>query len=351
MKKSKKLFSWQYQPRIPYNENYYDLDKQFMETMQWQIDSARKNGLYGFCFYHYWFKDGKKLMEKPIERFLQEKDLNMPFCLSWANEPWTRAWDGGEKEVIMPQEYGNKAEWKRHFDYLNGFFEDDRYIKIDNKPMILIYRPELIADLDEMLSLWTKMSMKSGFDGLYIVSQGTIYGTSKNRSKYVNDYILYEPGYTQAEFSLTRGNVVKKLFVDPVLFCHITWQKIKRQIGTCIHSKSVLLNTTVLNYDLFWKRIIRRKYSTNMIPGAFVDWDNSPRRGLKGARVFKGANPDKFRKYMRALIKKTKSETTKDMIFIDAWNEWCEGAYLEPDSRYGNKYLSAIRDAKGNYDK
>lgn len=345
IKRAEKLFSWQNQPRVPYKENYYDLDKQFKETLIWQINIAKKYGLYGFCFYHYWFKDGKKLMERPIENFLLNRDLDMPFCLSWANEPWTRAWDGSTKEVIMPQEYGNKEEWENHFNYLLSFFLDSRYIRVDGKPMILIYRPELINELDKMLSLWNELAIQSGLNGLYIVSQGTVYGTSESRSKIINDYILYEPGYTQAEFSLVRGNVYKKFMMSPQMFCKITWQKIKRQIGRITHSKSVVLNTIIFDYDLFWNRILERKYTEDMIPGAFVDWDNSPRRGRNGARIFKGSTPEDFEKYMSALVHKVKNESKKEMIFIDAWNEWAEGTYLEPDTKNGYKYLEAIQNA------
>ena len=287
-------------------------------------------------------------MERPIENFLLNKDLDMPFCLSWANEPWTRAWDGSTKEVIMPQEYGNKEEWKNHFNYLLAFFSDSRYIRIDEKPMFLIYRPELIPELDEMLSFWNELAIQSGFNGLYIVSQGTVYGTSENKSKVINDYILYEPGYTQAEFSLVRGNVFKKFMMSPLMFCKVTWQKIKRQIGRITHSKSAVMNTIIFDYDLFWNRILERKYDEDMIPGAFVDWDNSPRRGRNGARVFKGATPEKFEKYMSALVYKVKNESKKEMIFIDAWNEWAEGTYLEPDTKSGYKYLEAVHNALRN---
>ena len=133
------------------------------------------------------------------------------------------------KEVIMPQEYGNEEEWKNHFNYLLAFFLDSRYIRIDGKPMFLIYRPELIPELDEMLSFWTELAIQSGFNGLYIVSQGTVYGTSENKSKVINDYILYEPGYTQAEFSLVRGNVFKKFMMSPLMFCRPT-----PLIGACL---------------------------------------------------------------------------------------------------------------------
>lgn len=345
VKKAKQLFVWQYQPRKPYLDNYYDLDKGFKATMSWQIQIAKEHGLEGFCFYHYWFENGKKLMEKPIENFLKDKNLDMSFCLSWANEPWTRAWDGKSKQVIMPQAYGDREEWVRHFDYLLDFFRDDRYVKVDGKPMFLIYRIELIPNIDEMLQLWNALAIKAGFNGLFIVSQGSVYGTTKNKSKLINSYVLYEPGYTQAEFSFFRGNFLGKIFLSPNMWFSLSFQKLKMRIGGVLHSNNAQLNTMILDYDLFWKRILSRKYTEEMIPGAFVDWDNSPRRGGKGARIFRGSTPEKFEFYMRKLVEKVGMEAKRDIIFIDAWNEWAEGTYLEPDDRYGFQYLEALKRA------
>lgn len=343
VKKAKKIFSWQSQPRIPLNKNYYNLDAEHERTMRWQIDLAKKHGIYGFCFYHYWFKDGKKLLEKPVEKFLNDTSLDINFCLSWANEPWTRTWDGGNKEVIMPQEYGNKKEWKEHYQYLRSFFLDKRYMRKDNMPIFVIYRPELISNLDEMLQYWQHLSKNDGFDGLYIISQGSVYGTTKKRSKMINTYILYEPGYTQAEYSVKRSNLLKKFIENPRLFLNIQWEKAKVLVSKIVKINIPELTTYIFDYDLFWKHIVTRRYIDNsIIPGAFCDWDNSPRRGSRGSRIFKGASPKKFEKYFELLVKKTKNETTQDMIFINAWNEWAEGTYLEPDNENECRYLQAV---------
>ena len=119
VKRAMKLYSWQYQPRIPYKNNYYNLNDDFEATMKWQIEIAKRGGVYGFCFYHYWFKNGKRLLEKPVERFLENENLDINFCLSWANEPWTRTWDGKQHDILMPQEYGDVDEWKDNFTVLD----------------------------------------------------------------------------------------------------------------------------------------------------------------------------------------------------------------------------------------
>ena len=350
VKKSKPLYPGHNQPRIPLNNNYYDLDNDFDKTMSWQIEIAKKYGVYGFCMYHYWFKDGKKILERPVEKFLNDKSKDIPFCICWANEPWTRTWSGQAKEVIMPQEYGDKEEWKQHFYYFLPFFKDERYIQQDGKPLLVIYRPELIKQLDEMISCWEELAKKEGLNGIYIVSQGSTYGTMRKTSNKVDAFILYEPGHTQAEFSVSRTNLVKDFFMNPRLFIEVEGQKVKSQLGRMFKISNAKIRTTFLDYDAFWKHILNRKIdSNNLILGAFLDWDNSPRRKNKGARIFKGSSPEKFGRYFTQLCAKAEKETNFDMIFINAWNEWSEGTYLEPDTvnKYG--YLEAIHSALKNY--
>ena len=153
-------FQNHYQPRVPYRDNYYTLTNS--DAIAWQIAEAKKYGIYAFCFYHYWFANGKKLLEKPVELFLKNKDLNMNFCLSWANEPWTRSWDGEQKQIIMPHEYGGEKEWRDHFFYLLDFFRDERYIKIKNRPLFVFYRPEIFPEFEKMI-----MSVSSSASLIY----------------------------------------------------------------------------------------------------------------------------------------------------------------------------------------
>ena len=250
----------------------------------------------------------------------------------------------------MPQEYGDADEWEKHFYYLLPFFKDERYIIQDGKPLLVIYRPELIKQLDEMISCWEKLAQKEGLNGLYIVSQGSTYGTMRKTSNKVDAFILYEPGHTQAEFSVSRTNLVKDFFMNPRLFMEVEGQKIKSQFGRLIKSENPRIRTTFLDYDVFWKHILKRKIeSSNLILGAFIDWDNSPRRKNRGARVFKGATPAKFAKYFTKLCKKAEEETDFDMIFVNAWNEWSEGTYLEPDTANQYGYLEAVKTALENY--
>ena len=175
VKKARPLFENHNQPRVPLNKNYYNLLDE--KTQKEQVKLANDYGLYGFCFYHYWF-DGKLLLEKPVEKFLKNKSLDTHFCICWANEHWTNAWANKEAKVLIEQKYGNKKEWKDHFDYLLNFFKDDRYIKENNKPLLVIYRPELIDCLKEMLEFWDEEAKKHGFAGLDFAYQHAGYTVS-----------------------------------------------------------------------------------------------------------------------------------------------------------------------------
>ncbi|MBU5455562.1 glycosyltransferase WbsX family protein [Caproiciproducens sp. MSJ-32] len=323
-KKSIQLFKGHYQPREPLNDFYYNLLDP--KTREWQAELAKKYGIYGFCYYHYWFK-GKKLLEKPAEEILKLKSPKLPFCFSWANEPWTRAWDGREKEVLMPQDYGDKNDWVEHFNYLLPFFKDERYIKIDNKPMFLIYRSASIPCCDEMIELWNDFAVKNGFNGIYFIKTLNSFEID-TKNKNFNAQVEFEPMFT-----LVHDYGVSKKII----------RKMKSLLRNSINFKNYLF-LNIEDYDYVWQRIIKRKrnYQLTTYLGAFVDWDNSPRKGTK-ATIFKGSNPEKFKNYFKEQVKKSKQNGT-EFLFINAWNEWAEGTYLEPDKKYGFAYLEAIKE-------
>lgn len=336
VKKAKPLYKDHYQPRVPLEGNYYDLLDD--STMKWQIDLAKKYGVYGFCFYHYWFCDGKKLLEKPVEKFLEDNTLDINFCLSWANEPWTQGWVSKEDHVLMPQEYGNKDYWKKHFEYLLPYFMDERYICIEGKPFFVIYRPEIIECLNEMIDYWQELARENGLPGIVFAYQSIHFATKKNKDDSRFDYnIEYEPGYGRYDLS-TQGH--KKIFKLGKLLDNICFKLFKKK-----PSNLYLRKVRKENYDTVWEAIVNHNPpSSKSIPGAFVGWDNTPRRGTKGS-VIEGATPIKFKKYFLEKLKKAKNIYNKDMIFVFAWNEWAEGGYLEPDERHKYGYLEAIKES------
>lgn len=315
VKSSKPLFGDHYQPRVPYE--YYDLSD--INVMIKQSKMALKFGIFGFCYYHYWF-NGKLLLEKPIEQMLNNKDIDIPFCLAWANEPWTRAWDGNNKQILMPQEYGSEQTWLDHLKYLIPFFKDKRYIKINNKPLFLIYRTESFRQFDQIILHWDRYLKKYGFEGLFVAEMLTSYQKLPvcTNSKAV---VEFEPMFTLGR-SKTYVNRLKDIFIKKMKWF------LKRQYR-------------IKDYDEIWDQIIKRntEYKDKIkFLGAFTDWDNTPRFKDKSL-IFLNSSAEKFESYLLQQVQKSQSE----FIFINAWNEWAEGAYLEPDSKNGFKYLEAIR--------
>ncbi|MCD7819995.1 MAG: glycoside hydrolase family 99-like domain-containing protein [Lachnospiraceae bacterium] len=340
VKNSKPLFEGHKQPKVPLNNNYYNLLDR--NTKLWQMNLAKEYGIYGFCYYHYWF-NGEMLLEKPCEQILGDKEIDLPFCFCWANEAWTMEW-AGKKNVIMPQFYGEKKEWKEHFDYLLKFFRDERYIKEDGKPLLVIYRPESIPCLTPMLQYWRELAKRAGFPGMVFMNQSTEFLLNNAMDHSELDYeIEYEPQTSRKSMTNKKLEGLKEIRRKFMRFCerHFGWDL--RRYGLSAFNKMQGMQRP--DYDAAWKDIITRlPYRENSIPCAFVDWDNSPRYHERG-QVYIGAAPEKFRTYFSKLIERAKKVYKKDYIFIFAWNEWGEGGYLEPDEENKYGYLEAVRDA------
>lgn len=306
VKKAIPLFENHQQPKIPMNDNYYNLlDK---NTIKWQVSLAKEYGVYGFCMYHYWFRDGKRVLEKPAEIILENEDIDIPFCFSWANEPWTKTWHGaaGEKEVLIEQRYGGENQWKEHFEYLLPFFQDSRYIRIDNKPVFLIYQINKIGCFNRMIDYWNQLAKNYDIEGIYIIDM--LAGDGKIcKNKRVAASVDFEPS--------KRSRRMK--------------------------DKEDVLN--LKSYDEACMQMIMEKHKENEYRCMFVDYDDTPRRGKKGT-VFKGSTPEKFGMYLQKTIELAKQEQN-DIVFINAWNEWGEGNYLEPDKHNGYGYIEALRNA------
>ena len=331
VKKARPLYSGHYQPRVPLNDNYYNLldDK----TMRWQVNLAKKYGVYGFCFYHYWF-DGKMLLEQPVNRYLEEKTLDLPFCICWANENWTNGWAARNPKILIGQSEGNKEKWKEHFEYFLPFFKDERYIKEDNKPILVIYKPDLFPNIDKMLAYWEKLAIEEGFEGIYFAAQLK----PQNEKKSIFDmHIEYQPTNIYMELTRTKNPFIKnikniiKMILSKCFKIDIEGMKIQK--------------ISRYNYDDIWQKILDIPVKNEkQVPGAFVDWDNTARKGERGY-VIEGASPEKFKKYFSMQIKNAREKYEKDYIFIFAWNEWAEAGYLEPDEKFGYGYVEALREA------
>lgn len=323
VKKSQPLYKGHIQPQYPYERDFYDLSDQ--TVMQKQMRQAQKYGIDGFCIYHYWF-NGKKLLEKPLEAILSWKRAELPFCICWANEAWNRRWDGadGVNELLMPQEYGQETDWIQHFKYLCSFFKHESYIKIEGRPVFVIYNPIQIIQRREMLGLWNKLAIQEGFPGIYIINIRRML--IRSEIPFIGDEIVdFEPFATLA--------------------CMTEWEK--EQISNVYRgnrSDNRKIKYSVLDYEKCCERMVNRSISPNEKHnlGFFVGWDNTPRRGIKTELIFENNTPEIVEKYFRIQYQRS-LELNNKFLFINAWNEWGEGTCIEPSERYGYKYLEAIK--------
>lgn len=316
------------QPRVPLDGKYYDLSD--VEVRRWQERLAKQYGIYGFCYYHYWF-NGKKLMEKPMEQMREDGQGDMPFCISWANEDWTRSWAANKRKVLIAQTYGDQRDWNRHFQYLLPFFQDRRYIKLKGKPIFIIYRPELIPCLREMLECWQRLAREAGFPGISFMHQYREYDHTTSPTGDLFDYgIEYQPILARKKYRRSLKYIWE-----------YGWNQAAARIPL-LRSRYTLLR---YDYCKEWERIIHMTpVDEKMIPGAFVDWDNTPRHRYCGSFYYY-ATPENFKKYLTIQIRRAREVYHKDMMFLFAWNEWGEGGYLEPDELHGYGMLEAVRDA------
>ena len=327
----KQYYDWQRQPRVPLDNNYYCLLDS--ETQEWQAKVASDYGIYGFCYYHYWF-DGHMLLEKPMEQMLNNKKIKLPFCICWANENWTKAWVSDQNSILISHKYGTRDEWKKHYDYLSSFFKDERYIKEDNMPLFVIYRPEIIPCLHDMLCYWNDLAKNDGFSGIKFAHQniGLDFPVKQDDSDFSYD-IEMQPIYAKTNSDISFG--AKKRILSVLNFFHLDF------IRRLFRKKT---GPKVFDYNKIWNTAISTPpISDKSIPCAFVDFDNTPRRKEQGW-LFKNCSVENFKQHFSKFYSKSKGEYKNDYMFIFAWNEWAEGGYLEPDCDNGYGYLNAIKD-------
>ena len=340
VRKARPLFPGHDQPRIPLNGEYNLLDD---ETKIWQAELAKQYGIFGFCYYHYWFKGGRKLLEKPAEQMLNNPNVDLPFCFCWANENWSKNWDGGNREVLMEQDYGEKSDWEKHFQYLLPFFKDKRYITVDGKPLFVIYRPDQIIDLYQMTTYWRQRAVEEGFPGLCLAFQFPTYYSDMYYRDDIFDYrIGFEPVHARNLASMKPGTSNKVSLIRKFLGENALSYYRKKRITKLSGGFSKPQSLAMYFYDEVWEKILNAPWTEEFLPGGFVDWDNTPRN--KHGLLHSGFSVEKFQNYMTRLIKRAKNEN-KSMIFINAWNEWGEGAFLEPDVNYKHQKLEAIKIA------
>ena len=326
---AKPLFRGHYQPRIPADLGFYDL--RLAETREAQANMAKEAGVEGFMYWHYWFGKGKQLLERPFREVLESGRPDFPFCLGWANHSWSKkTWKAKNKGKttgnVVKQTYV-PDEYKDHFEDVLPAFLDPRYIKVDGKPFFLIYNVLDIPNLKEFIDCWQSLALQNGLKGIHFV--GNVMGHVAEQRK---DEIIA---------SGVDAVVLSNLFygeINSIGTIATYWQKFKTTI--------LKMGPERYRYDRFIKAVHNEyEYRENIYPVVYPQLDRTPRAGRE-AIILTGSNPELFKKYMEDTLEivKGKSEEHR-IIIINAWNEWGEGNYLEPDLKFGNGYLEALKDA------
>lgn len=324
--KAKPRYHGHYQPHLPTETGFYDL--RLPEARQMQADMARQYGIYGFCYYHYWF-NGHQLMERPINDILESKKPDFPFMLCWANENWSRNWDGGYKKILIEQNY-NKEDDIAHMDYLcENVFLDSRYIRINGKPVFAVYKPFLFPNIKETIATWREVAKKYNFE-LYLIASNFGYISSKQATQWGFDALFdFQPinagnfrSYKYNPISVFKKKILHKIF--PHLPIYYSYKKyISYQIKRPLISES-------------------EKIYPCVSPG----WDNSPRRVGQTFFAYKGNTPSLYYKWLKTTLKRfIPFSKDENLVFINAWNEWAEGNHLEPDIKWGKQFLEATKKA------
>jgi len=307
------LFSGHYQPHVPGELGYYSLDS--TATQHRQIELAKRYGVGGFCFYYYWF-GGKRLLEKPVENFLSDESLDFPFCLCWANENWSRRWDGRDKDILIAQNHSEDDDLSFIKD-VSRFLRDPRYIRVDGKPLLLIYRPSLLPSASASAQRWRDWCRQNGIGEIFLACTESF--DKVHPGKFGFDAAVEFPPNNSDNPEITD---TVDAFDDYRLPAVYDWTVFTKRSS---------------NYDAPSHTVFRA-----VNPG----WDNTARKGSNG-RVFLNSTPEGYQTWLRNAITDTCLRFAKPdhrLVFVNAWNEWAEGAHLEPDRRYGYAYLQATRN-------
>jgi len=297
------LFPGHAQPQIPSDLGYYDL--RVPETRRAQAELARSHGIEAFCYWHYWF-EGRRLLERPFDEVLRSGDPDLPFCLAWANETWSRRRPGGETEILLAQTY-SQADDERHARWLVDAFRDRRYLRVNGRPVFLVYRPESLPDGRRFTDAVRRACDKAGMPEPYLLGMS---------SHVVDDYRpLGFDGTTEFE---PQFGVLADLLSD----------------GLKVH-----------DYTASRRKMLHGKGDSPSHPCIMVSWDNTPRCGEHGI-AFTGTTPEAFEQGLREMVASVQHKPMEErLVFVNAWNEWADGNHLEPCLRHGLGYLEAVKRA------
>lgn len=324
--KAKPLFRNHYQPKVPADLGYYDL--RMSETKEKQVELAKEAGVTAFCYWHYWFGNGKRLLDMPLEQVVNSGKPDFSYCLGWANESWkSKVWNSSSSKrdkLLIEQLYPGDEDIYFHFDAILSTIEDKRYLRIENKPVFVIYKPLLIPDVARFISIWNDLIRKSGIaEGFFFIGH-TIDSSMCSE--------LLRLGFNSVNIVRLGEYRYNKKVIWKIPFKLFCFKFLNRPLK--------------LNYSFisryFSQDIDRSEF---VIPTLIPNWDHTPRSGKHGV-VFHNSTPESFEIHALEVLKSIRDKKiSRQIVFLKSWNEWGEGNYMEPDLKYGKKYIWALQNA------
>lgn len=347
--KARPLFHGHYQPRIPADLGFYDL--RLPETREQQVQLAREAGIEGFCYWHYWMGNGKRLLERPFNEVLEFGKPDFPFCLAWANHDWkTNTWKNNVgNSMICEQKYPGDEDYINHFNFVLKAFKDHRYITIEGKPLFLIYDPYHFKDVEHFISLWQQLAKQNGLSGIYFVamcSSTTTIKRTDNGFRRVLPNLKSSKDVYDSFFKLGFDGInsfgksrAEMLYMG----------KYRRIIRKAAQKIFPWLPALKYNYPKIIKYFFAPEDAwENVFPTILPQWDRTPRAG-KHEGIYTNSTPKNFQLHLEEAINLIKDKPQeKKILFLRSWNEWGEGNYIEPDIQYGHGFLEAVKNSIKN---
>lgn len=339
--KAKPLYRGHYQPQIPADLGFYDL--RLSEVREAQAKMARDCGVEGFCYWHYWFGNGKKTLDRPFKEVLESGKPDYPFCLGWANHSWTnKTWLKNkafqQDTIIFEQTYPGEKDYIAHFYDVLPAFKDHRYITVDGKPLFLIFNPDDIPDGTDFINLWQKLAKENGLKGVFFVGHESATGRF-NLKQF--DYL----SHIAERYNATLSKGYDAICSDTTRYAELKTEGTLKKIAKAALAKYFGIEF-LYKYD--YKKIMHNFYvpmekEKNVFPEIIPRFDRSPRAG-RGARIYTDSTPERFGEAVEKALEQVKDKKIEyRIIFLKSWNEWGEGNYMEPDLKYGHGYLDELK--------
>jgi lipopolysaccharide biosynthesis protein len=332
--KARPLFKGHYQPHLPADLGFYDL--RLPEARAAQAQLALEYGIHGFCYYHYWF-NGRRILERPVNEIWKNGEPDFPLCLCWANENWTRQWDGNDREILLEQHYSLEDD-AAHIRSLIPLFQDARYIRVEGKPFFLVYRASKLPEPQKTAEIWRREAERAGLEGLFLARVESFCETGDPRAIGFDCAVEFRPRCIP---ELLQFRIARRKW----------WQR--RKLGT---AEAAFYDHVIYEYaDLARHALAEPAPAYPRIPCVCPGWDNSPRRKI-GANIFTNSTPELYERWLREVVDRLKPDPELEhkriispgsIVFINAWNEWAEGNHLEPCQKWGRGFLEATKRGLG----